>query len=371
MVKFRSFFTGTQLEGLAYPPHALAKPEHALAFKDLDKTPFTFVDTEAALEAVATRLKSESVIAVDLEHHSFRSFQGLTCLIQISSRHEDVIVDALALRGAIPSALGPIFADPKIVKVGALLSLLSTNPPVQCIYKAHTHIYVCVHVHTLQVFHGADMDILWLQRDFGIYVVNMFDTGQATRVLEFPSFALAYLLSHFCGIEADKTHQLSDWRARPLSDDMLKYARLDTHCLLYIYDRLRILLYEQGSKVPAHVEVDLPEQHGPGPHPPAAFLTALERSRRVCLQLYQKELWTEESYLDLLVQYQLTTLPVEGIAAFAVLARWRDETARRLDESHGFVLSRALITKLAKEPPTSVKDFKMAVGAMSKLAKDR
>lgn len=26
--------------------------------------------------------------------------------------------------------------------------------------------------------HGADRDIMWLQRDFGIYVCNMFDTGQ-------------------------------------------------------------------------------------------------------------------------------------------------------------------------------------------------
>ena len=30
----------------------------------------------------------------------------------------------------------------------------------------------------LKVLHGADGDIVWLQRDFGIYVVNMFDTGQ-------------------------------------------------------------------------------------------------------------------------------------------------------------------------------------------------
>lgn len=26
--------------------------------------------------------------------------------------------------------------------------------------------------------HGADRDIIWLQRDFGIYICNMFDTGQ-------------------------------------------------------------------------------------------------------------------------------------------------------------------------------------------------
>ena len=30
----------------------------------------------------------------------------------------------------------------------------------------------------MQVLHGADSDVKWLQRDFGLYIVNMFDTGQ-------------------------------------------------------------------------------------------------------------------------------------------------------------------------------------------------
>ena len=33
------------------------------------------------------------------------------------------------------------------------------------------------------MFHGADSDIPWLQKDFGIYVVNLFDTYHATKVL--------------------------------------------------------------------------------------------------------------------------------------------------------------------------------------------
>ncbi|MFS7948774.1 putative HRDC-like superfamily, ribonuclease H-like superfamily [Helianthus anomalus] len=57
--------------------------------------------------------------------------------------------------------------------------------------------------------HGADRDILWLQRDFGIDVYNMFDTGQ-------------YLLKHFCDVAANK-----------------EYAREDTHYLLYIYDLMK------------------------------------------------------------------------------------------------------------------------------------
>eukprot|EP01047_Picozoa_sp_COSAG01_P090396 COSAG01_NODE_22254_length_864_cov_1.193464_1_plen_92_part_00 len=30
----------------------------------------------------------------------------------------------------------------------------------------------------VKVLHGADSDIVWLQRDFGLYIVNLFDTGQ-------------------------------------------------------------------------------------------------------------------------------------------------------------------------------------------------
>ena len=40
--------------------------------------------------------------------------------------------------------------------------------------------------------------------------------------------------------QADKRYQLADWRTRPLPEDMLKYARMDTHYLLYIYDRLKV-----------------------------------------------------------------------------------------------------------------------------------
>ena len=65
-----------------------------------------------------------------------------------------------------------------------------------------------------KVFHGADMDIGWLQRDFGIYVVNMFDTGQAARVLNYEKYSLAFLLKKFCDVTANKQYQLADWRIR-------------------------------------------------------------------------------------------------------------------------------------------------------------
>ena len=66
----------------------------------------------------------------------------------------------------------------------------------------------------LQVFHGADHDVLWLQRDFGVYVVGMFDTHQASRTLGFARHRLLDLLQHYCSVETDKQFQLEDWRIR-------------------------------------------------------------------------------------------------------------------------------------------------------------
>ena len=34
----------------------------------------------------------------------------------------------------------------------------------------------------MQVVHGGDNDVLWLQRDYHIYMVNVFDTEKACQV---------------------------------------------------------------------------------------------------------------------------------------------------------------------------------------------
>jgi exosome complex exonuclease RRP6 len=98
------------------------------------------------------------------------------------------------------------------------------------------------------VFHGSKSDIEWLQKDFGLYVVNMFDTQVAAKVLGFQALGLQYLLQHYCSIRQDKSFQLADWRIRPLPQEMLHYARQDTHFLLYIYDKMKNQLIDAGNE---------------------------------------------------------------------------------------------------------------------------
>ena len=48
-------------------------------------------------------------------------------------------------------------------------------------------------------------------------------------------------------MDAQKHFQLADWRIRPLPDELLTYAREDTHYLLYIYDMLKNELIEKAN----------------------------------------------------------------------------------------------------------------------------
>jgi exosome complex exonuclease RRP6 len=99
----------------------------------------------------------------------------------------------------------------------------------------------------LKVAHGTFNDILWLQRDLGVYVVNLFDTHEAAVLLDLPRRSLAHLLYAYCGVSADKQYQLADWRMRPLKEEMVTYARMDTRYLEYLYWRLRGQLVEMGG----------------------------------------------------------------------------------------------------------------------------
>ena len=51
----------------------------------------------------------------------------------------------------------------------------------------------------LKVMHGARNDAKWLQRDFDLHLVNVFDTEQACKALRKRKSALRGLLSEYFG----------------------------------------------------------------------------------------------------------------------------------------------------------------------------
>eukprot|EP00770_Monocercomonoides_exilis_P001278 MONOS_16813.1-p1 / transcript=MONOS_16813.1 / gene=MONOS_16813 / organism=Monocercomonoides_exilis_PA203 / gene_product=exosome component 10-like / transcript_product=exosome component 10-like / location=Mono_scaffold00021:28258-31837(+) / protein_length=1133 / sequence_SO=supercontig / SO=protein_coding / is_pseudo=false len=334
-----------ELEGLPKPP------------LPMNGTPLVYVETVNELESMVDELLKEDAIAVDVEHHSYHSYRGYTCLIQISSRKTDYIVDVLspalswkrkATKQEIEEARQKInqsVASSSSEQVAAFdsssTSAASNGQVISAFFSPLTVLNrVFANPSILKVFHGAHSDVQWLQRDFSLYLVNMFDTYFASERLNYPKLSLEFLLRRFClrsvdgtgnaesgsssskkdeqkverkeegelekqkdgksmeskeqkaiTIEDDdevivipsddkddassssssyssssssssssigyaslrllddkKRLQRSDWRIRPLSEEMKEYARQDTHYLLYVWDCLRIELKEKEER---------------------------------------------------------------------------------------------------------------------------
>ncbi|XP_041986609.1 exosome component 10 isoform X2 [Aricia agestis] len=286
------------------PPAEFIEPDREmLPFPPpLEDTNYMYIETEAAMDELVHHLDSVNEIAVDLEHHSYRSYQGFTCLIQISTCGGDFIIDALAVREHIHK-LNHSFTDPR----------------------------------KLKIFHGAEMDMLWLQRDFGVYVVGMFDTHQAARALRLPRGSLKHLLLTYCNVDADKKYQLADWRIRPLPEELIKYARMDTHYLIYIWRQMKAQLLESGSDDP-HL-----------------LLSVFEESRAISGVTYKKNELTDTSHLELYVRSQ-KNFNSRQMAALRLMYKWRDAQARSLDESTGYLLPNHMLITLAETLPREMQN---------------
>lgn len=173
-------------------------------------SPAAYIEHDTDFRRLVDQLKGESLIAVDTESNGMYAYQERVCLVQLSTRTADFIVDPL--RVADLSGLGPILADPAIEKV----------------------------------FHAAEYDLMCLKRDYGFVVNNVFDTMWAARICGHKMLGLNRLLAEYLGIESDKSHQRDDWGKRPLSEEGLLYAQKDTHYLPALRDKLILKLESMG-----------------------------------------------------------------------------------------------------------------------------
>ena len=172
--------------------------------------PPVWVATQTKLQALVKDLSKQSLVAVDTESNSLHAYREQVCLIQFSTSETDYLVDPLALDDI--TILGEIFASSKIEKI----------------------------------FHAAEYDLICLKRDFDFHITNIFDTRWAVRILGYNRDGLDGLLSERFDIQVNKKYQKADWGKRPLSDEQVNYARLDTHYLPPLKDMLQAELEEKG-----------------------------------------------------------------------------------------------------------------------------
>ncbi|MBL8616182.1 MAG: ribonuclease D [Deltaproteobacteria bacterium] len=253
-------------------------------------TPLVMVEDAAALRALVDHLRNEPVIGIDTEADSFHHYREKLCLIQISDRERDYIIDPLLVDDLAP--LGEVLGDANIVKV----------------------------------LHGGDYDVVSLKRDYGLRIRNLFDTMIAAQFLALPRIGLADLIGRYFGHAIDKKYQRHDWASRPLLNEHLDYARGDTHFLLALREVLTVFLTRTG-RLDAHAEE--------------------------CALLEERD-WTrdDDDATAFLRVKKSNTLDADGLRVLRKLWRYRDGEARELDRPAFKVLPEEVLLAVAVQRPT-------------------
>jgi ribonuclease D len=261
---------------------------------DLD--PPRFIRDAAGLQSLAEDLRGIVRAGVDTESNSLHAYRERVCLIQISIPGLDFLIDPLALSDLAP--LKDFFEDPGVEKI----------------------------------FHAAEYDLLCLRRDFSLRVRGLYDTHAASRALGSKECGLNALLAREFGLTLDKAMQRANWGRRPLPERMLDYARLDTHYLPALRDRLGEAITSAG------LEEELSDE-----------------CRR--LEMIPELESTEPEgnpFWKLRGVFELT--PPQRAILFS-LYEWREQEARRIDRPPFQVLSGESMIQLAQTSPASFKEL--------------
>lgn len=258
------------------------------------------IETASQFADFVRDLSNAPQIAIDTESNSFYAYFERICLIQVSTAERDYILDPLSLTDL--ELLGEVLEDPAIVKI----------------------------------FHAASNDVLGLKRDFHFQVKNLFDTAIACKLLGYKQLGLARILEQHFGVVLDKKWQRCDWGKRPLTEEQLAYASLDTHFLIPLCHSLTDDLIAR----------DL-----------------LEPAREAFTKTAEQELQERTSHPQAYLQVRgAQTLDSEGKKVLKALYLYRDREAKRRDRAPFRIITDETLLRLAQSRPQTVDDFSKVKG---------
>jgi ribonuclease D len=258
-------------------------------------TPPIWVATPAALKTMLADLRAQPLVAVDTESNSLYAYREQVCLIQFSTPERDYLLDPLALDDL--AALGEIFVSRKIEKI----------------------------------FHAAEYDIICLKRDYRFSFNAIFDTMHASRILGKSEVGLAGILASEFGITIEKRFQRANWGERPIPPAMLAYARIDTHYLIDLRNRLREELIQKGLLELAEEDFTRLTQ---------VSASEGENDSQSCWRMIGRN-----------------SLAHEQCAVLQALIEYRDAQARKANLPHFKILSNQALIEIAQVCPTTPADL--------------
>jgi ribonuclease D len=255
----------------------------------------TVIEAASQFDEMIEQLSHARYIAVDTESNSFYAYHERICLIQISTPSRDYVLDPLALKDLRP--LGMVLAEPKIEKI----------------------------------FHAASNDVLGLKRDFQFKVANLFDTAIACKLLGYKQLGLARILEQHFGVVLNKKWQRHDWGRRPLRQEQIDYASLDTHYLISLRHNLAFDLLSNNL-----------------------WDSAREAFEKASGQELQARTFHSEAFMQLRGAHSLDPAGKRVLKALYV---YREHEARRRDRAPFRIFSNETMVRLAHLRPQGIRDF--------------
>lgn len=255
--------------------------------------PSTVVTTPAALDDVIATLVEQPRYAIDTEFHRERTYFPKVALVQIAWDGGLALVDPLA------------------VSLEPLAKVLTGSG--------------------LAVLHASTQDLEVLELACGVGPSRLFDTQLAAGFTGMSTPSLAALADRELRIRLPKGDRLTDWLARPLTDDQLRYAASDVAHLLDLHDRLVARLEASGRLAWAEIECEELRLRGRPLREPADAWRRIKEIRQ---------------------------LRGSSLAIGRALAAWREERAARLDLPVRFILPDLAIVAIAQRGPRTVDELR-------------
>ncbi|MBE2894017.1 ribonuclease D [Spirabiliibacterium falconis] len=244
-----------------------------------------WVDSNETLLEICQSAVKHSVIALDTEFIRTRTFYPQLGLIQLYDGETLALIDPLAISDFSP-----------------FTSLLK-NPQV------------------LKVLHACSEDLEVFAHYFKQQPHPMIDTQIVADFMGFGgSTGFAKLIEHYFSITLDKGASRTDWLARPLSAEQLRYAGADVYYLLPLFVQMRETL-------------------------PAKWKSAVFEESSYLIEKSMQAVNPEQAYLSIGNAWRLKN---EQLLALKLLAQWRFNLAMRNDIALNFIIKETALFQAAQ-----------------------
>lgn len=262
---------------------------------------YQLIEDEISLQKLCQQYNKAEVLAIDTEFVRTRTLYPKLGLLQIFDGKQLALIDPIAI-----DDLSPFWQ-------------LLTNENI------------------VKVLHACSEDLEVFLTSANCKPVNLIDSQIMMSFLGHGlSMGYAAMVTHFTGIELDKSESRTDWTKRPLTQKQLDYASADVEYLFQLYPKLLTEIEQLGRLEYAKQETQL----------------LIERK---FTPIDENNLYRQMKMAYRLNAKQLNTLQH--------LARWRYQQAKKRDLPIGFVAKDHTLMAIAQHNPQSLDVMNKIQGA--------